>query len=402
MIRKLRLKFVLINMSIVAVLLGIILGLIFSFTKAGLERENIRMLQTVAEHPLQLKVPADSGNEVKLPFFIIRKEPGGELLAENSSYYDLSDKSFLSTLMGEASASPRQFGVIDEYQLRYYRVDMPGEQYVIFSDISSETATLNHLKKNCVLIWTVSFALFFWASIWLSGWASRPVAQAWKQQKQFVADASHELKTPLTVIITSAELAQNESYDLESRQKVLNNVVLMSRQMKGLVEQLLELARTDKALEKRGMEEVSFSKLVSDALLPFEPLFFEQELKLVQQIEEDIKVCGDGSELKRAVEILLDNAGKYTRPFGMVRVELKRKAGRYCLLQVASEGDGLSEEQLKNIFKRFYRADQARSQSKSFGLGLSIAEGIVRRHKGKIWARSSQGVNSFFILLPCK
>lgn len=401
MIKKLRFKFIIINMSIVTLMLAVILGLVFYFTRANLETESIRMMQGIAAQPFQLSVPDELGEDVRLPFFTIQLGPGGELAATGGGYYDLSDGEFLRSLIQTAFSSPKRLGVIEEYNLRYYRSDSLVNPCLVFSDMSSERATLDSLMKTCVLIGCLGFLLFLGVSILLSKWAIRPVEQAWKQQRQFVADASHELKTPLTVIMTNAELAQSPDYDEEGRQRFLSSILTMSRQMRGLIEEMLQLAKADQADTKAAFAPVDFSKLTSDALLPFEPIFFEAGLTLSSAISDAIQVTGNDAQLRQVVEILLDNAQKYSQPGGATQVSLKRHRKNHCLLTVANQGEPLSPEALKHIFERFYRADQARSRTGSFGLGLSIAETIVTQHQGKIWAESREGRNWFYVELPC-
>jgi len=401
MIRKLQIKFVIINMSIVTIMLSVILGLVYYFTKANLEAESITMMQNIAREPFRLENPNELVEDVRLPYFIVQLGLRGELLATGGGYYDLSDKEFLDDLINVVSRSPKTFAVIEEYNLRYYRVDTPRNYYLVFSDISSERATLNNMMKTCFIIGGLSFFMFLGISIQLSKWAVKPVDLAWKQQRQFVADASHELKTPLTVIITNAELAQSPEYDDESRHRFLSSILTMSRQMRSLIEKMLELARADDSDSKRNFDIVDFSRLVSNALLPFEPVFFEKGLKLETRLDKNIKVLGEESQLCQVVDVLLDNAQKYSKDGGTTWVTLKKTGKKRCLLAVANEGEGISPEEAKNIFKRFYRGDKARSRTGSFGLGLSIAESIVTGHRGKIWVESSNEINCFYVELPC-
>lgn len=400
MIKKLRFKFVLINMSIVTIMLFVILGLIIYFTSANLESDSIRMMQNIAAQPLQLGAPDELGEEVKLPFFALQLGPHGELVATGGGYYDLSDREFLNSLIERAFSSPKKLGVISEYNLRYYRVDAPMRPCLVFADISSERATLDNLMKTCAFIFGLSFLLFLGISILLSKWAVRPVDLAWKQQRQFVADASHELKTPLTVIMTSAELAQSPDYSEENKQKFLSSILTMSRQMKGLIEQMLELARVDHTDSKATFRPVDLSKLAADAVLPFEAVFFEAGITLTTEVDSGIQVSGDEAQLRQVMEVLLDNAHKYAGDKAAAWVTLHRRGRNHCLLTVANQGDPISPEAMESLFKRFYRADPARSRTGSFGLGLSIAERIVTLHKGKIWAESRDGINSFFVELP--
>lgn len=401
MIKKLRLKFVLINMTIVTILLCVILGLVFYFTSANLEQESLNMMRNIAAQPFRLDTPDEPDSDVRLPFFALRLGPTGDLLATGGGYYDLSDNAFLDNLIEKTFASPKQFGVLSEYNLRYYRADTPLNRCLVFVDISSERATLNGLIKTCCVIGVVGFLLFLWVSILLSKWAVRPVERAWQQQRQFVAAASHELKTPLTVIMTNAELMQDPSYDAGKRETFLGSILTMSAQMKRLIGQMLELARADNAEPKEVFAEVNLSRLVSQTVLPFESVFFEKGMTLSAEIEDGIRVSGGQAQLRELVEILLDNAQKYAKEKGRTWVTLQKRGKTRCVLTVADEGAEIAPEELQNIFKRFYRADPARSRSGSFGLGLSIAESIARQHRGRIWAESCDGVNRFFVELPC-
>ena len=402
MIKKLRLKFVLINMSIVTIMLCVMLSLVLYFTGADLEAENIRMMQGIANQPFELSLPDNPGEDVRLPFFTLQLGPGGELVSAGGGYYDLTDGKLLETLIEEAFSSPRSLGVIDRYNLRYYRVDSPVNPYLVFSDISSERATLDGLAQTCFIIGGISFFVFLWISIALSKWAVRPVEAAWKQQREFVAAASHELKTPLTVITTDAELLHGGICPDEKRPELTGGILTMARQMRSLVEQLLELARAESGERRRAFAPLSLSKAVEDAALPFEPVFFEKGLELAEEIEPGIRLTGSEDELRELTGILLDNAVKYSKPGGSCRLILRRHGRRRSLLSVENEGEPLSREQLESVFKRFYRADPARCRNGSFGLGLAIAQGIVSGHGGKIRAESRGGWNIFSAELPCE
>ena len=401
MIQKLRFKFVLINMCIVTIMLCVILGLVFYFTQADLEQESIHMMESIAAQPFQQGIPAELGEDVRLPFFTLQLGPRGELLSTGGGYYDLSDNDFLDHLVQQIFSSPKRLGVLPEYNLRYYRLEAPSSQYLVFADISSEIATLDGLRTTCLIIGVLSFFAFLWVSVLLSKWAVKPVDQAWKQQRDFVAAASHELKTPLTVIMANAELMQDPDYGEENRIKFLDNILVMSRQMRRLVEQMLTLAQADNAQSRESFVPVNLSRLVSQSILTFEPVFYEKGLPLSVQTEENIQVMGEEGQLRQLIGILLDNAQKYAQPGGATKASLTRrdKKGR-CLITVANEGAPIPPEELENIFKRFYRMDKARSRTGSFGLGLAIAQGIVQQHRGKIWAESSGGWNRFLVELP--
>ena len=177
------------------------------------------------------------------------------------------------------------------------------------------------------------------------------------------------------------------------------NILSMTYQMRSLVENMLEMARVDNGTLKMEMTALDFSQLVTDAVLSVQLLYEEQELGLQCDVAEDVWLKGSEQHLYQVLDVLLDNALKYSAPKGSVRVALG-VIGRSTLLSVISPGEPLSKEDLKNVFKRFYRADKARTMNGSYGLGLSIAESIITAHKGKIWAESKDGYNTFFVQLP--
>lgn len=399
MIKRLRIKFVCINMTIVTAMLLVIFGMVLQFTQENLENQSIRMMQNVAENErVQPGRPGESREEVQLPFFFVTIDFRGEMTAASGGYYDLSDEEQVLQIIQQVRNTDAETGILKEYKMRFQKRTMPFGEAMVFVDISSEIATMENLVKTCVFIGIISFSVFLGLSFWLARWAVKPVETAWNQQRQFVADASHELKTPLTVIMTNAELLQSPEYTDADRRRFSDSILTMSHQMRGLVESLLELARVDNGAAKMVFSEFDFSEQVSDGLLPFEPVYFEKELLLESEIEEELKVKGSQAHLRQVLDILLDNAAKYASPQGTVTVKLKRQ-GSHCLLSVANPGEQISKEDLKNIFKRFYRIDKVRSMNHSYGLGLSIADSIVKEHGGRIWAESAEGINTFFVQL---
>ena len=400
MIKRLRLKFIVINMGIATILLSAILGLVFYFTSANLETESIRMMERIASQPFQMNAPGELGEDVRLPFFTLQLGPHGELLDASGGYYDLSDDAFLGGLAQAAAASPRRLGVLEEYNLRYYRSDAPMSRFLVFADISSERATLDGLRRTCLLIGGLSFLAFLWVSVLLSKWAVRPVERAWQQQRQFLSDASHELKTPLTVILSNAELL--EAAPLEDRPaRWADNIRSEAGQMKSLVEEMLTLARADNAVPTAVMGEVSLSDLATDCVLAFEPVAFEAGKPLEERITADVTVVGDADRLRRLISILLDNAVKYGAEGGHITLTLE-KTDRQARLTVSNPGDPIPPEHLAHLFERFYRADASRGEKSGFGLGLAIADTIAREHKGALKAESDAASTRFIFTMPLK
>lgn len=313
MTKKLRYKFIVIIMSIVTIMLCIIMSMIYFFTKMNLENNSINMMQNIADNPFLLHPPNEMQEDMRLPYFTLQLGVRGELIATGGGYYDLSDEDFLKNLINATFSADTPVGIIEEYNLRFFRKNTTVSQILVYIDISSELAALNSLLRNCIFVGIACFLVFLCIGLLLARWVVRPVEKAWQQQRQFIADASHELKTPLTVIMTNAELLQNTDYDEKNRSTFSSNILIMSKQMRDLVEQMLELARADNVRTDKVFSPFDFSQLVLDATLPFEPVFFEKGLTLHTNITENILINGNPSELRQVLDILLDNAQKYSR-----------------------------------------------------------------------------------------
>ncbi len=400
MIPKLKYKFIVINMTIVTAMLLIIFGMVLQSTRLDMEEQSIRTMQSLSDvRNFHRNRPGEPTEAVQFPFFHVTVDPDGTLLSVKGEFYDLTDTESVKNIVNAANQQKEDVGILRSYNLRYLRKNNHFGQTFVFVDISNERATISSLLERCITIGLASFSAFLTLSFFLARWAVRPVEMAWNQQKQFVADASHELKTPLTVIMTTAELISEDNCDDEQQGQMIENILTMSQQMRGLIDSLLELARVDTGTIETAFSSINLSNLALDSLLPFEPIYFEHGLQLESSIEENISVKGSATHLKQVCDIFLDNALKYATPGGCVMLTLKRQ-NNGCVLAVASPGDHISKQDLKNIFRRFYRMDKARAMDHSYGLGLSIAETIVQQHRGKIWAESEKGINTFYVQLP--
>ena len=401
MLKRLRIKFIAVIMSIVTVLFIVIFGFVLHFTKLNIRRESIQMMRGLAFRPPAsepMGKPDNVPDNIRLPFFTVYISDDGELSATGSDIFDLDDTEMLRNLVDAVTERKKDTGVLSDYDLRYMKDYNGFGKAIVFADISSEKAMIRGLIRNSVIIGLIGYAAFFLISLFLAKWVTKPVEKTWNEQKQFIADASHELKTPLTVIMTNAEMMSDKSYSESDRDGFTKNILSTSKRMRGLVESLLELARMDNNRAPKVFSTIDLSKLINDSILPFEPLFYENDMELSADIDEGINVEGDKDKLRQVINILLDNALKYSDPADKVTVKLKRQSAN-CLLSVSGLGTPLSKEDLENIFKRFYRVDQARNDGQSYGLGLSIADSIIKEHSGKIWAESENGYNIFYVSL---
>lgn len=399
MLKRLRRTFVLVLLLTVAVLLAGIFGTVIHFTRQNLERESIARLREIAAEPSRVLRTSGPGGSAQPPCFVLQPSLFGDVVAMSNGFFDLSDAELLREILYAAAETGQETALLSEYGLRFLRGGDAIRPVFVFADVSGEQSMLRGLYRTCALIGAGSLLLFFGLAVLLARRAVKPVEEAWNEQKQFVADASHELKTPLTVIMTGAELVAAPDCSPELRSQCAENILTMSRRMRGLIESMLDLARIENGTVAAS-ETLDLSALVEGELLPFEPVFFERGLTLTGELEAGITVTGCPQQLRQLVGILLDNACKYADAPGTVTVRLSRQGRAHCVLSVSDPGAPIPQSELKNLTRRFYRADPARSAAAGYGLGLSIAERITAAHRGRLRAESADGYNTFSVTLP--
>lgn len=285
MLKKLRLKFICMNMAMITAILVAILCTVVSITKQDLEKTGMNIMQDLAMHPWNAKQPAKK-SDIRSPYLIVRLNPTTDrndnspeneaLSVRMSENFPLSDAADISELIQTALDSEHMTGIISEYRLRFSRFFTPQEQVVVFLDISGEQQLLSVLTRNCIMLGIAGFFVFLFINILFARWAVKPVETAWSNQNQFIADASHELKTPLTVILTNAELLRSPDYGAAEKQRFSEHIFSMATQMRTLVEGLLDLSRADNGSMQLAMERLNFHTLLEQTLCVFEPLPFRQ------------------------------------------------------------------------------------------------------------------------------
>ena len=406
MIKKLRWKFVLVMTAFSMAVLCLVLFFSFATMKNNIEQENEKTLKQIAEMQQVsiMGLPRFQTDNIRVPYFMVDVSQNGMVSNLQSNYMRMDaqiDEELLLDLVANALKQKENMGVLAGEDLRFYRKAKIGGWRLVYLDMTMENNMIRNLSGNMLLIGLGSFVGIFFLSMGLAYWITKPVERAWNQQRQFVADASHELKTPLTVILSNTDMLLNQCTEAdEHSEKRLGNIRAESIRMKGLVEDMLDLARSDAGRLKQQLAPVSVSDTVMDAVLLFEALVFERQKELQYQIEENLSVLGSGDRLKQLTEILLDNAMKYSPEQGCIWVKLEKNTAKTLRLMVANTGDTMTPEQCRRIFERFYRTDPARQNNGGYGLGLSIASSIVTEMGGKIWCESRNGINSFFVQLP--
>ena len=406
MIRKLQIKFVAMCMLLVTAVLGVVFLAVFLSAKQNIEIISRQVLQRVIEEDYTVGRPdlnPGGEEEVLLPYFTVNVwERSGiyNAYVTGGTYADLQDTAELEEILTDCLRQEEDEGTIRPYGLRYLRRDLGLYLRVAFVDMSMEQATMREIMGSYLQIGAAALLLLLGVSILLARWATAPVARAWQQQRQFLSDASHELKTPLTVILSNAELLEAAPLG-ERPARWADNIRSEAKRMRSLVEEMLTLARADNAVRSAVMAELSLSDLATDCVLAFEPVAFEAGKPLESDVAPDVTVLGDGDKLRQLVGVLLDNAIKYGRDGGTITLTLRR-TDRQARLTVSNPGDPIPPDQLRRLFERFYRADASRGEQSGFGLGLPIAASIAAEHRGTLKAESDAASTRFLFTMPLK
>lgn len=401
MIQKLQWKFTLLIMSLVSCVIIASFSLNYMSTKLQVEEEMREALLFIAQtenitSPWNVSIDFDT---ISVPFFALELYYSGQVVAIWDEYYHLTEDHLLR-IATDVTKESKSHGTIPSLHLRYVCQETPQGFRIICSDLSFETQILQRLFRSSLLIAMCSLCLVFVISRTLSTLLLRPVAQAWEQQKQFVADASHELKTPLTVILSSAELLQTVvTPEAEKPQQWLENITAESQRMQRLIDDMLTLTKSQ---NDRSQSLLSLSEMVENAVMMLEPIAFEKHILFADEILDDLYIQGDGDQIQQLLLIILDNAMKYSTPKETVTITLKKEAGKSILFTVSNYCDEISPQACQQLFHRFYRLDASRSQKPGHGLGLSIAESIVQGHSGKIWAVYQKEQLHIHVKLPQK
>lgn len=395
----------------------------FAEADAAVGRENAAVEALAGSADQELAV-ADSSDVAAPPTIGGRERDGGQVIP--MALFSVSVDGAMSALGRYNTASISQdvleqagqqlagadegFGSLSDLGLFYMKRRAGGVMYLAFADMGSASGW-RALAATLAVVEVAALAVFLVISLFFSRWALRPVARAWTQQRRFVADASHDLKTPLTVILANTSIAlEHPERSVASQSQWLESTQHEAEAMQGLVGDLLTLAKMDEeeAAAQSGTvrpapEEVDLSDVIEGEVLQFESVAFERGVKLGSQVEPGIKLRGNEQRLRRLAGTLIDNACKYVDDGGAVDVALSR-AGKQAKLEVRNTGAPISPEDLPHVFDRFYRADKARTGGVGgHGLGLAIARAIAEEHGGTLTASSTQAEGTAFTAtLPLK
>lgn len=309
---------------------------------------------------------------------------------------NLSDAD-IDSLVESALSSSQKSALIGD-TIRYLRVSVGySDIRIAFADISTEQTILKQQLTQTISLSAIVWFLFFLTSVVLSRKLVIPIKNTFHMQECFIANASHELKTPLTVILSNSEMLSGNAFASTEGQKQIRISLIKKEalRMKKIIEDMLELAKYDSLLKEQKFEKINFSYIVNNCLLTYEPLIYDKGKKLHTKIHDNLFINGDSEAIAHLINILLDNAIKYSTEKSEIVAETSITRARKIVFSVSNYGAPISSENATKIFNRFYRLE---SNSKGYGLGLSIALTITTNMNGKIWVESDgKEKNTFFI-----
>ena len=410
MFKKLRNKFLTLNMIMISILLVSAFCVVFMMTYNNINTAvNIQLDRGISNiqpkgqrffNPFQ----SDPNMNRKEIFPHIPNNEGPAPDEPSSLKLDL-DGNIMQT------RSPYEYD--EEFYSKYllissYETDTSGNEiavyYLSISNINTQIGMLQKLIITLSIVLLAALILVFLICLFFANRSIKPIEDAWNKQNQFIADASHELKTPLTTINTNIDLLMTHGDStINEEKKWLNYIKDESTRMAKLTNDLLYLAKVDHSSENNIIKSTfSFSSAAENVILTTEAVIYEKSLNLVEDLDDEIYISGDESQIKQLVLILLDNAIKYTNQGGTIEVTLKKLDNKTARFIIKNTGNGIPPEDISKIFDRFYRSDKSRDRkSGGYGLGLSIAKSIVVSHKGTIKLKSEPNkFTEFIVELP--
>ena len=416
MIKKLKYRFIWINLSILlGIFLAIFSGTYYLMYQSG-KTQAIKIMEQIAQNEGSIfKSPPNGPKKDHFSIdtllmrdsFTIVFDYNSNSFKLNSNMPEETDLSHTEQLIQTVLSFNEQTGTttFNGLNLRYLKQLHPnGNLVFVFLDRTTELSTLSQLSVVLLGIGSITIIVLAGISYFLACWAIKPTALALEKQQQFVADASHELKTPLSVIQTTTDvLLSNKEKTIASEQKWVDYIKSETERMSKLVSDLLYLAKVDSNEGLVKTYPFNLSEALINVTLPFESIVFEAGKELHMEIEPDLMCVGDEARLQQVAIILLDNALKHAPIETTIQIKLHQVGVNYQL-EVSNEGEGIPPQHLDKVFERFYRVDASRARDTGgYGLGLSIAKSIVEQHHGSISVKSQlNSLTTFTVTLPIK
>lgn len=407
MFQKTRIRLTILNSLVFILLIGVLGSIIYSYTYKRTYNEvdqSIKMITQYREKfDVKMPPPRKRIENIKI------RDPRITIITWNGKIVEIEGDThkFRSNFEGDLEKfSPKKVGDLQdiEVQGRYFRMfafQEDGKIVQIVRDTTAEEEMLNTLFLILIIGCSIGSLCAIGIGFFLAGRALIPIQNSWEKQQQFVSDASHELRTPLAVIQSKTDvLFQSPSATIEEKAVDISTISKECRRLSKLVSNLLLLARSDSNQIEMDKKTFELDKLLEEIINPYKEIASYQEKAMILKVERDITFMGDRERIHQMMVILLDNAMKYTNEDGHIQIDCTQTSNS-IRIRVKDNGIGVKEEDIPNLFDRFYQGDKARSMSEGAGLGLSIANWIVEKHYGKISVESKWGEGTCFeVIFP--
>ena len=395
MLRQLKIKFIAITMILVSIILLFVFTLMYQSNVNATYDKSVEDLKTISTLDISRFSEPQTNKVLKelqfIPLFIVNIDESGVILSQIKSNISMDDESFKS-IVKIAHESQEDIGTIKSMDIRYYKKHFSLYEKISFIDISRDNNSLDNLFVVFIMTGVMTLIFFFFIILFLSNWALLPVEKTWNQQKQFIADASHELKTPLTVLLANMDILENNKSDtIQSQIKWIQASKQEAKQMKNLIEEMLFLAKSDANRVDNSKTTINVSDTLFSLILSMEVIAFEKNviINYASTIDENLYTVANEKQLMSLLSILLENASKYAYEETSITVKLKREQSK-IKFEINNYGPVIPKNDIAHIFERFYRVDKSRNKEHGgYGLGLSIAKKITDENNMKISVESS-------------
>lgn len=400
MIKRLRKKFVVISTFSVLAVLVLIVGIINIVNYANVVQNADQIILLLKEGGgtfggglVKQQRPMSPETPFETRYFTVTLNGEGAVKNVNTDYIVSVNQTLAAAYAVSLYENNEYAGFFGNYRYGATAISENDTMY-IFVDCTNEIASFKNFFLVSVVVGFSAFVAVFLLVFFLSGKVMKPIAESYAKQKSFITDASHEIKTPLTIIGANTEVLEMQGTSNEWTENIKEQV----KRLSSLTEKLVFLARMDEENQTLKTTDFSLSDAVEETVKPFCAVAVSKGLTIEYDIRKNISYCGDETLIRQLVSLLLDNALKYSDENGKIFVQLKTTGGK-IQLTVANPAQELSGD-LNVLFERFYRNDKSRnSQTGGHGIGLSVAKAIVEAHKGKIAANSKNGTVVFAVTL---
>ena len=399
MIKKLKLKFILNNM----LLLGIVICAVFmALCLLIYVTEENKITNTLEQNLLTVQghlpnIPHNPANNDDLIYdvsYTILVDAEGNILDKTSG--TPSEESIKDSILTVLDAEYNR-GNLRKIHISYLKMETPHGTLISFISREHLSSRVKESLSQSALAGFFSMLLFLYISKRLADIAIAPVEQAWEQQKQFLADASHDLKTPITVILANNNIiASHKDESVESQMKWIESTSEEAGRMSDLINKMLELAKGEAAKEELKLGEMDLSETVENAILQFEVVAFEKHLTIESGVQPNMIVKAHRTTVSKVLEILFDNAIKYSDENDKISVALY-KSSKKIYFTINNKGEYIKPDELPHVFERFYRTNKEREVG-GHGLGLSIAKKKCDMIGCKLSVESSQEDGTTFTI----